>query len=207
LQVRSKHSSPITSGHHIQVGIFGPILPTVTRLRIIYFVTSRGSSMTLNSHRFHLTTHVVRNILNIYIFNCIHRALDDNTKHARSHTHICFLVPITLYSDHDLSVRMFRRIHTLDISTDCCSTIPSIFIVQYHLIRVHFRYQKLCCFRISKLLYLDFQILLSTEAVTRLSHDQVAIFKTFRGTAQTCARQTINHAASRIKQAHLQLCG
>jgi len=43
--------------------------------------------------------------------------------------------------------------------------------------------QRLCCFRISKLLYLDFQIILSTEAVTRLSHDQVALFKTFRGTA------------------------
>jgi len=64
-----------------------------------------------------------------------------------------------------------------------------------------------CCFWISKLLYLDFQILLSTEAVTRLSHDQVALFKTFRGTAQNCARQTINHAASRIKQAQLQLFG
>jgi len=54
---------------------------------------------------------------------------------------------------------------------------------------------------------LDFQILLSTEVVTRLSHDQVALFKTFRGTAQHCARQTINHVASRIKQAQLQLCG
>ena len=64
-----------------------------------------------------------------------------------------------------------------------------------------------CYFWISKLLYLDFQILLSTEAVTRLSHDQIALFKTFRGTAQNCARQAINHAASRIKQAQLQLCG
>jgi len=64
-----------------------------------------------------------------------------------------------------------------------------------------------CCFCISKLLYLDCQILLSTEVVTRLSHDQVALFKTFRGSAQNCARQTINHAASRIKQAQLQLCG
>ena len=63
----------------------------------------------------------------------------------------------------------------------------------------------ICCFWISKLLYLDFQILLSTEIVTRLSHDHVALFKTFRGTAQKCARQTINHVASRIKQAQLQL--
>jgi len=63
------------------------------------------------------------------------------------------------------------------------------------------------CFWIFKLLYLDFQILLSTEVVTRLSHDQVALFKTFRGTAQNCARQIINHAVSRIKQAHLQLRG
>jgi len=52
-----------------------------------------------------------------------------------------------------------------------------------------------CCFWIFKLLYLDFQILLPTEIVTRLSHDQVALFKTFRGTAQN-ARQNINHAAS-----------
>ena len=58
-----------------------------------------------------------------------------------------------------------------------------------------------CCFWISKLLYLDFQILLSTEVVTRLSHDQVALFKTFRDTVQKCARRTINQAASRIKQA------
>jgi len=55
------------------------------------------------------------------------------------------------------------------------------------------------------MLYLDFQILLSIEVVTRLSHDQVALFKTFRGTAQNCARQTINHAASKLKQAQLQL--
>jgi len=54
---------------------------------------------------------------------------------------------------------------------------------------------------------LVFQILFSTEVVTRLSHDQVALFKTFRDTAQNCARQTINHAASRIKQVQLQLCG
>jgi hypothetical protein len=33
-----------------------------------------------------------------------------------------------------------------------------------------------------------FQILFSTEVVTRLSHDQVALFKTFRDTAQNCAR-------------------
>jgi len=33
-----------------------------------------------------------------------------------------------------------------------------------------------------------------TEVVTRLSHDQVALFKTFRGTTQNCTRQTINHA-------------
>ncbi|KAF1894338.1 hypothetical protein Lal_00027186 [Lupinus albus] len=32
-----------------------------------------------------------------------------------------------------------------------------------------------------------------------LSHDQVALFKTFRGTASRC-KQTINHAVSRIKQ-------
>ncbi|KAF1898424.1 hypothetical protein Lal_00042116 [Lupinus albus] len=32
-----------------------------------------------------------------------------------------------------------------------------------------------------------------------LSHDQVALFKTFRGTASRC-KQTINHAAPRIKQ-------
>ena len=31
------------------------------------------------------------------------------------------------------------------------------------------------------LLFLDFQILLYTEVVTSLSHDQVALFKTFRG--------------------------
>jgi len=37
-------------------------------------------------------------------------------------------------------------------------------------------------------LYLDFQILLSIEVVTRLSYDQVALFKTFRGTAKNCAR-------------------
>ncbi|KEH43283.1 hypothetical protein MTR_1g089745 [Medicago truncatula] len=58
---------------------------------------------------------------------------------------------------------------------------------------------------IFKLLYLDYHILLSTEVVTRLSHDHVALFKTFRGTAQNCARQTNNNAASRIKQAQLQL--
>jgi hypothetical protein len=46
----------------------------------------------------------------------------------------------------------------------------------------------LCCFWISKLLNLNFQILSSTEVVTRLSHDQVAFFKTFRGTTQSCAR-------------------
>jgi len=60
------------------------------------------------------------------------------------------------------------------------------------------------CFWISKLLYLDCQILLSTEDV---SSRPGRSFKTFRGTAQNCARQTINHAASRIKQAQLQLCG
>jgi len=54
---------------------------------------------------------------------------------------------------------------------------------------------KKCCFWISKLLYLDFQFLLSTEVVTRLSHDQVVLFKMFRGTARNYARQTINHAA------------
>ncbi|KAF1898208.1 hypothetical protein Lal_00032974 [Lupinus albus] len=32
-----------------------------------------------------------------------------------------------------------------------------------------------------------------------LSHDQVALFKTFRGTALRC-KQTINHAVPRIKQ-------
>jgi len=64
-----------------------------------------------------------------------------------------------------------------------------------------------CWFWISKLLYLDFQILLSIEVATRLSHDQVALFKTFRDTTQNCARQTINHVVSRIKQAQLQLCG
>ncbi|KAF1863781.1 hypothetical protein Lal_00030886 [Lupinus albus] len=32
-----------------------------------------------------------------------------------------------------------------------------------------------------------------------LSHDQVALFKTFRGTASRC-KQTINHAVPRIKQ-------
>ncbi|KAF1870222.1 hypothetical protein Lal_00003428 [Lupinus albus] len=31
------------------------------------------------------------------------------------------------------------------------------------------------------------------------SHDQVALFKTFRGTASRC-KQTINHAVPRIKQ-------
>ena len=60
-------------------------------------------------------------------------------------------------------------------------------------------------FWISKLLYLDFQILLFTEVVIKLSHDHVALFKTFRGTVQNYARQTINHAASRIKQVQLQL--
>jgi hypothetical protein len=43
-------------------------------------------------------------------------------------------------------------------------------------------------FWISKLLNLNFQILSSTEVVTRLSHDQVVLFKTFRGTTQSCAR-------------------
>jgi len=37
-------------------------------------------------------------------------------------------------------------------------------------------------------LFLDFQILLSTEVATKLSHDQVALFKTFHDTAQNCAR-------------------
>ncbi|RHN68163.1 hypothetical protein MtrunA17_Chr3g0110861 [Medicago truncatula] len=69
------------------------------------------------------------------------------------------------------------------------------------------RYLVIYCFWISKLLYLDFQILLSTEVVIRLSHDQIALFKTFRDTVQNCARKTINHAASRIKQVQLQLCG
>ncbi|KAF1880943.1 hypothetical protein Lal_00022973 [Lupinus albus] len=32
-----------------------------------------------------------------------------------------------------------------------------------------------------------------------LSHDQIALFKTFRGTASRC-KQTINHAVPRIKQ-------
>ncbi|KAF1882405.1 hypothetical protein Lal_00039053 [Lupinus albus] len=32
-----------------------------------------------------------------------------------------------------------------------------------------------------------------------LSHDQVALFKTFRGTVSRC-KQTINHAVPRIKQ-------
>jgi len=70
----------------------------------------------------------------------------------------------------------------------------------------------LCYFWISKLLYLDFQIIylkkrIFTEVVTMLSHDQVALFKTFCGTGQSCARQTINHTASKIKQVQLQLCG
>ncbi|KEH26293.1 FAR1 DNA-binding domain protein [Medicago truncatula] len=47
-----------------------------------------------------------------------------------------------------------------------------------------------CCIWISKFYYLP-----------------KLFFKTFRGTIQNCARQTINHAASRIKQAQLQLCG
>ncbi|KAF1864439.1 hypothetical protein Lal_00021861 [Lupinus albus] len=34
-----------------------------------------------------------------------------------------------------------------------------------------------------------------------LSHDQVALFKTFRGTASRC-KQTINHAVPRIKQSN-----
>jgi len=54
---------------------------------------------------------------------------------------------------------------------------------------------------------LDFQIVVfgfsnsyfekknSTEVVTRLTHDEVVVFKTFCGTAQSCARQTINQAA------------
>jgi len=52
------------------------------------------------------------------------------------------------------------------------------------------------------MLFLNFQILLSTEVVPRLSHDQVALFRT---SAQNCARKTINHVASRIKQVQLQL--
>ena len=56
-------------------------------------------------------------------------------------------------------------------------------------------HQGFCCFRISKLLYLDFQIILSTEAVTRLSHDQISLLKTLRGTSQNCAYMTINHVA------------
>ncbi|KAF1867832.1 hypothetical protein Lal_00018373 [Lupinus albus] len=32
-----------------------------------------------------------------------------------------------------------------------------------------------------------------------LSHDQIVLFKTFRGTASRC-KQTINHAVPRIKQ-------
>jgi len=66
-------------------------------------------------------------------------------------------------------------------------------------------------FGFSNYCILDFQIYFkkwfsSTEVVTRLSHDQVALFKTFRGTVQNCARQTINHATSMIKQVQLQLC-
>jgi len=57
-----------------------------------------------------------------------------------------------------------------------------------------------CCIWISKFYY-------PPKLFTRLSHDQVTLFKTFCGTAQNCARQTINHAAYRIKQAQLQLCG
>ncbi|KAF1868713.1 hypothetical protein Lal_00036151 [Lupinus albus] len=37
-----------------------------------------------------------------------------------------------------------------------------------------------------------------------LSHDQVALFKTFRGTASRC-KQTINHAIPRIKQTNSML--
>jgi len=67
------------------------------------------------------------------------------------------------------------------------------------------------CFWTFKLLYLDFQFYFDKEYllkfITRLSQYQVAHFNTFCGTAQNCARQTINHAASRIKQVQLQLCG
>jgi hypothetical protein len=44
-----------------------------------------------------------------------------------------------------------------------------------------------------------------TEVIIMLSHDQVVIFKTFRDIVEKCARQTIKHAASKIKQAQLQL--
>ena len=39
---------------------------------------------------------------------------------------------------------------------------------------------------------------MSTEVVIRLSHDQVTLCKTFRGTAQNYARETINHAAKKF---------
>jgi hypothetical protein len=121
---------------HTQLDLFCPILPAVTKHEIIYFVTSRGSSMALDGRRFHLKKHIICNILDIYILNCINRVLDQNTRR----THICFSILITLYSNTDLSVRIFRGIHTIDISMDCCSTIPPIFITQYHLISELFCY-------------------------------------------------------------------
>ncbi|KAF1878130.1 hypothetical protein Lal_00049298 [Lupinus albus] len=40
---------------------------------------------------------------------------------------------------------------------------------------------------------------MTRDNVYWLSHDQVALFKTFRGTASRC-KKTINHAVPRIKQ-------
>ena len=46
----------------------------------------------------------------------------------------------------------------------------------------------------------------STKVIIGLSHDQVVLFKTFCGITYNCAKQTINHTSSRMKQASRQVC-
>ncbi|KAF1878980.1 hypothetical protein Lal_00047652, partial [Lupinus albus] len=48
-------------------------------------------------------------------------------------------------------------------------------------------------------MHMDFPATMTRDNLYWLSHDQVALFKTFRGTASRC-KQTINHAVPRIKQ-------
>jgi len=45
------------------------------------------------------------------------------------------------------------------------------YYIKLYLLPFSFFFVDICCFWISKLLYLDFQILLTIEVVTRLSHD------------------------------------
>ncbi|KAF1862018.1 hypothetical protein Lal_00026535 [Lupinus albus] len=47
----------------------------------------------------------------------------------------------------------------------------------------------------------NFPATMTRDNLYWLSHDQVALFKTFRGTASRC-KQTINHAVPRIKQSN-----